>query len=75
MLTRILVPAPYQAPVEEDKEESGEPKVASIPEVNHTLCLGRLRLPLPKTKEKEKLTSLPPMGKKDRLRRFGGKGS
>ena len=60
----MLAPAPYQVSAKEDKEESKKAKGGLHSKGTPDTMSGEIGLPLPKTKEKEKLTSLLPMVRK-----------
>ena len=64
MLTRMLVPAPYQVPAKEDKEESRKAKGGLHSEGTLDTVSGEIRAPSSEDKKKEKLTFFLPMVRK-----------
>ena len=61
VLTRMLAPAPYQMPVEEDKAESGRTKGGLHPEGISDIVSGGIKIPSSEDKsEGEVKVSSPP---------------
>ena len=64
VLTRMLAPAPYQMPVEEDKAESGRTKDGLHPKGIPNIVPGGIKIPSSEDKSEGGVNIISPHGKK-----------